>query len=395
VAFALDMVRLYEAERAARAEAEELVRQLQAERDRLQQVLDALPVGVVIVDAQGRVETLNRAGLDIVGTDTRGQSLPAPGAEVAPEYRVSRPDGTPYPPEEVPLRRSLLFGEEVRDDQQLHRHALTGRTTPLLVNSAPLRDPAGAIVGAVATFQDISALRELERTREAFLSSAAHDLKNPLTSIRGQAQLARRRLTRLDSPETAQVLVQFARIQEGADAMLDLINELVDVTRQQMGVGLDLHRVPTDLVALVQDCIEIHRDESGRPIHLEAAVPELMADVDAARIGRVVNNLLSNAIKYSPAKSAITIHLRSEEGAAGPQVVLAVQDQGMGIPAADLPHIFDRFRRAGNVVGHIQGTGIGLASARGIVEQHEGTIAVESTEGVGSTFTVRLPLAAP
>src|SRR5581483_1905657 len=113
-------------------------------------------------------------------------------------------------------------------DPQLHRHAKTGRPTPLLVNSAPLRDASGTIIGAVATFQDITALRELEQAREAFLSSAAHDLKTPLTAIRGQTQLAQRRLARLDAPETAPVLTQLARIEAGTDAMLGLINELVD-----------------------------------------------------------------------------------------------------------------------------------------------------------------------
>jgi PAS domain S-box-containing protein len=143
----------------ARQRTEELTRQVQAERDRWRQVLDVLPVGVVIVDARGQVEVLNQAGREIVGIDTRGQSLPTPGEEDAEEYRVRRPDGSPYPAQEVPLRRSLLHGEEVRDDQQLHRHAQTGRETPLLVNSAPLRDASGAIVGAVAVFQDITALQ--------------------------------------------------------------------------------------------------------------------------------------------------------------------------------------------------------------------------------------------
>ena len=177
--------------------------------------------------------------------------------------------------------------------------------------------------------------------------------------------------------------------------MVGLIDELVDVTRRQMGGGLELHRAPVDLAALVQGSVEAHCDASGRPIHLEVAVSELHADVDAARVGRVVGNLLSNALKYSPAESAIWVRLAPEDGAAGPEAVLVVRDEGIGIPAADLAHIFDRFARAGNVVGRIQGTGIGLASARGIVEQHGGTIAVESTEGVGSTFTVRLPLADP
>jgi signal transduction histidine kinase len=264
-----------------------------------------------------------------------------------------------------------------------------------LVNSAPLRDAAGVVVGAVATFQDITTLRELERSRDEFISSAAHDLKNPLTSIRGQAQLAKRRLARLATPETATVLDQLALIEESTGAMLGLINELEDLARQQMGGTIELHREPTDLVALVRGPVEALSAASGRTIHLETDVPELHATADAARIGRVVANLLSNAHKYSPAGSAIWVRIAEVAGAAGPDALIAVRDEGIGIPAADLPHIFDRFRRAGNVVGHIAGTGIGLASAQGIVEQHGGTITAESAEGAGSTFTVRLPLEAP
>jgi len=286
-----------------------------------------------------------------------------------------------------------LAGQPEQFDFRFRR--AIGAPVEVLACTSPVRADDSAVGGALGMFSDITALRELERAREEFLSSAAHDLKTPLTSIRGQAQLAQRRLTRLDNPETAPALVQLARIQEGTDAMVGLIDELVDVTRQQMGGGLELHRAPVDLVALVQGSVEAHRDASGRLIHLEMAESELHADVDAARVGRVVGNLLSNALKYSPAESAIWVRLWQEDGAAGPEAVLVVRDEGIGIPAADLAHIFDRFARAGNVVGHFQGTGIGLASARGIVEQHGGTIAVESTEGVGSTFTVRLPLTDP
>jgi signal transduction histidine kinase len=162
-----------------------------------------------------------------------------------------------------------------------------------------------------------------------------------------------------------------------------------------MGGGLELHPAPTDLVALARDCVEAQRAANGRAIHLEAEVPTLYATVDAARIARVLGNLLSNALKYSPPERPITVRVAREERDGGSKAVLAVRDEGIGIPAADLPHIFDRFRRARNVVGHIQGTGIGLASARGIVEQHGGTITAESAEGRGSTFTVRLSLGTP
>ena len=113
------------------------------------------------------------------------------------------------------------------------------------------------------------------------------------------------------------MLAQLARIQESSDAMVGLIDELVDVTRQQLGGGLALHRAPTDLVALVRRASRATSAASGRTIHLEVAVPELSAEVDAARLERVVGNLLSNALKYSPAGSAIGVWLERGGGRRG------------------------------------------------------------------------------
>ena len=103
-------------------------------------------------------------------------------------------------------------------------------------------------------------------------------------------------------------------------------------------------------------------------------------------------NVLSNAVKYSPNGGTITVSVSREDHPPGPRAVVTVRDQGLGIPAADLPRVFERFHRGQNVVGQIRGTGIGLSGSRQIVEQHGGTIGVESQEGAGATFTVRLPL---
>jgi signal transduction histidine kinase len=113
----------------------------------------------------------------------------------------------------------------------------------------------------------------------------------------------------------------------------------------------------------------------------------VIGDWDGPRLRRVLDNLLSNAIKYSPAGGEVVVTLAAD----GDSAVLRVRDQGLGIPAEDLPHIFERFRRARNAA-EIVGTGLGLSGARQLVEQHGGTIQVESQEGAGSTFTVRLPL---
>lgn len=362
---------------------------LEAERDRLRQVLDVLPAGVVIADVAGQFTVSNEAAAAIFGPDLPGRPVPRGEDEAYDTYGCRRPDGAPYPSDELPLQRAMWRGETVRGEQFLVRAAATGRDITVLANTAPLRGPDGAIVGAVGVFQDITAIKDLERAREEFLSSASHDLKAPLTSIRGQAQLAQRRLSHIDSPEVSAVARQLGLIDAGTGRMLALINELVDVARTDLGGGLDLDRRTVDLIALARGVVAQQTDLTTHRIVVDTALPELEAAVDIARIERVMANLISNAVKYSPDGGDITVKVAREDD----MVAIAVSDHGMGIPAADAPRVFERFYRAANVAGQIAGTGIGLASVRQIVERHGGRIAVESAEGVGSTFTVRLPLA--
>ncbi|HEX2170908.1 MAG TPA: HAMP domain-containing sensor histidine kinase, partial [Dehalococcoidia bacterium] len=173
-----------------------------------------------------------------------------------------------------------------------------------------------------------------------------------------------------------------------------VINELLDVASLQMGRPLDLDRQPTDLVALVSQAVADAQHAVDCPaLRVEADAPQVVGEWDAARLERVVANLLSNAIKYSPAGGEIMLTVGMDLDDTGTAwATFSVQDRGIGIPAKDVPRIFERFHRGGNVVGRIAGTGIGLAGSRQIVEQHGGTISVQSREGEGSTFTVRLPL---
>jgi signal transduction histidine kinase len=161
----------------------------------------------------------------------------------------------------------------------------------------------------------------------------------------------------------------------------------------QAGQPLALARASIDLVALARQLVaEHHYVALQHRIEVRAHVPTLFGDWDATRLERVLANLLSNAIKYSPQGGPITLALTQESTDVGGFAVLAVQDQGLGIPPDELARIFEPFQRATNVVGRIAGTGIGLASVRQILEQHGGTITVTSEVGIGSTFTVRLPL---
>jgi signal transduction histidine kinase len=232
------------------------------------------------------------------------------------------------------------------------------------------------------------------RTRDEFLLAASHDLKNPLAAIQGQAQLLRRRATRAGSLDRERVLKGLAQIETSTRMMAQLLDEWSDVARLQMGEPLHLDRQPTDLVALTRQIAAAQQQTTeSHQIVVKAAEDELVGLWDAMQLARVLGNLLGNAVKYSPAGGTITVALSRDERAEGAWATLAVRDQGVGIPAADLPHIFERFHRGSNVAGHIAGTGIGLATVRQIVEQHGGTITVESWPDKGSTFTVQLPLA--
>jgi PAS domain S-box-containing protein len=238
--------------------------------------------------------------------------------------------------------------------------------------------------------------REAVRAREYLLSLVSHDLKNPLAAIIGSAKLLRRNAGQGSTIDPERVASGLSRIDMAANKMNLLINELLDFARLQAGQPLELDRHPTDLVGLVQGVVAEHqRLNPHYKIVFEPEVSQLDGMWDAPRLERLLDNLLSNAIKYSPVGSEVRVVLAREDEPQSSSAVLSVHDQGIGIPEQDLPYVFEWFRRASNVTGNIGGSGIGLASARHVAEQHGGSISVQSREGHGSTFTLRLPLSNP
>lgn len=228
------------------------------------------------------------------------------------------------------------------------------------------------------------------RARDELLASISHDFKAPLTTIRMQAQLLSRRVRAGRIPTPDDLLEQLHRIERTTDEATALIDELLEISRLEAGQPIELNREPTDLVQLTRRVVAAYqpRIEQHR-LTFSSTEAELSGRWDARRLERVLGNLLDNALKFSDADGEVVVGLTRE----GDDAVLQVRDYGIGIPAADLPRIFDRFYRGSNVTGRTHGTGIGLASARQIVEQHGGTLTAESKEGWGSTFVMRLPLA--
>ena len=235
--------------------------------------------------------------------------------------------------------------------------------------------------------------QEATQQRDELLAMVSHDLKNPLGAIKGYSQILRRTL--VNSPLSLEERVQTSleRIEATTNRMTSIINELLDLSHLYRGQVLELIQEPVDLVALLHAVVtEQQHITQKHQISIESSVESLIIMGDSARLDRVFSNLISNAIKYDADDKPVSVSLSRSETENGSVAVVKVRDQGIGIPESDLPYVFEPFRRASNVVGKIRGTGVGLASARQIIERHGGSIYVQSTQGEGSTFTVCLPI---
>ena len=309
-------------------------------------------------------------------------SVPAgPNAEAI----IGLTDADLLPPDEAARllamkRRVLEHGERVQGEAKL---SFGSRGYDISFVIAPLHDSKGTITGLIGAPVDISDYRTLERQQRQFIAMAAHELRTPVTSILGFAQLIQRR-----DPANRHV----ATIVRQAASLDRLINDLIDSSRLEDG-RLELRRERFDLVDLARDMAEqIQPLSDAHPIRIDAPPGPLVGVWDRERLGQVIQNLLTNAIKYSPDGGAIVMRVED----LGDDVRLAVQDQGIGIPPALLPRLFDAFYRVQRMARAIRGLGLGLHISRALVEAHGGEIQAESAgEGTGSTFTITVPREPP
>ena len=374
------------ADRAALAiERVRLFDRVRTNEARLATFVEQLPVGIGLTDDTGEWLLTNAEMRQYVST-----RIPSAVPEQKPQWQCYGEDGTLLPLDQWPDVRALR-GETVSGVEcQVTREADARIWTR--VSSAPFEDAAGRVAGVVCVVQNIDAQKRAEDEHVAFLDALAHDIKNPLGAAKGQMQLARRRLDpgSLEGPRVARNLESAERAIDRANALL---GEVLDVAHFRAGRYLELHYAPVDLVALAAACLEeLQARSPEHHLALSTCAPALVGTWDGPRLDRVLRNLLENAVNYSPGGGEILLLLEesgTEDGARW--AVMRVKDSGVGIPAGDLERIFERFQRGRNVSG-IRGNGIGLTGVRQIVQQHGGTIAVESQEGHGATFTVRLPL---
>jgi two-component system phosphate regulon sensor histidine kinase PhoR len=343
-------------------------------KQQLESTFQSMLSGVLVVGTSGQILLMNSAARRIFGAreDDDGQAL----ASVVRNDKVHSL-----------VTASLDDAEEKVEEVNL----LTPAERVFQVQTALLRNEDTMVTGVVATFNDITELRNVERMKTEFVASVSHELRTPLTSIKGFIR------TLLDDTEgyyDRDTQVEFYQIiDQECDRLVRLINDLLNVSRIEAGRALELHLKPIDLRNLMARVVTSQQSYTTRhSLVLEASedLPMVVADED--KVDQILTNLINNAIKYSPDGGHVWVSARGTDG----NIEVSVKDEGVGIPEEHLDKIFARFhrvesgdsRRAG-------GTGIGLYLVKHLVEAHHGRIRVDSRVDQGSTFTFTIPLTPP
>ena len=335
--------------------------------DQLETVVDGLRDGVVVVDEQLSTVSMNRAAAELLDVPRRssiGQSLVVVTRD-ADIVRVVREavDGRPVQALPIDYRRS---GRQLTVQVQVVR----GRRQTLVI----------------VVLQDVTEIRRLESVRRDFVANVSHELRTPLASIRALAETLE--AGAMDDAEVGPDFVR--RIVSEVDRMTTLVDGLIDLGRLQAG-RMSLHREPTMIGSIIDDVVGRLRsqvEEGKRAVRVELSPGLPPIDVDRIRIDQVLTNLLHNAIKFTAPGGKITVSASCRDDA----IAIDVCDTGVGIAPDEVERVFERFYKS-DQSRHSSGTGLGLSIAKHIVLAHGGSIRASSELGVGSTFTVELPIA--
>ncbi len=332
---------------------------LQRQLEDFQAVFRHLADGIILLDPKGRILLVNPAAEQAFSI-RQDQVLGKPIVEAIPHPDLQAMLARPHSNE-------VSYHEINLDD---------GRAFSAHLAVVPH-------VGSAITLQDISYLKELDRIKTDFVHTISHDLRSPLTSVLGYAELIGR-----TGPLNEHQREFMNRLQTSIRQVTALINDLLDLGRLEAGLDTRCEVVQLkDIVEYVLDMLRPQIEARQQKVDFEAGstLPPLRAN--PLRLRQMVDNLLNNAIKYTPQGGKIGVRLRAKNG----QVILEVSDTGPGIPPADQPHIFEKFYRARNVPEDLPGSGLGLAIVKAIVDNYQGRVWVESTPGKGTTFFVVLP----
>lgn len=339
-----------------------LFQETETEHTKLQAILSRTADAVIVTDEETRIILFNQAA----------ENAFCPGTQVTAGQLLA----------EVVHNQDLiaLFTQTHGDNPPLRAEIMLEGDRTLYATLSPIDG-----VGRVAVMQDITHLKKLDQMKSDFVSTVSHDLRSPLTTIKGFVDL----MGVVGSlNEQQQDFV--SRIQKSVVTITDLINDLLDIGRIEAEVNLNMEKCALD--EIVTKAVDGIRDQAeGKRHTLAVTIPPRLSPVwgNPLRLRQVADNLLNNAIKYTPEGGKITVWIEDYDS----QIALNVSDNGIGIPPEEQLYIFDKFYRVRSAeTENIAGTGLGLAIVKTIVEKHNGRVWVESEPGKGSTFTVLLPI---
>jgi two-component system, OmpR family, sensor histidine kinase SenX3 len=337
----------------------------EADRDRFFEALRAHDDGVVVVDAQGTTVLRNAA---------------------AERYHAAR-----HADALAEAAIGELLQQACRGEGGHRELTLFGPPREVLsVRAVPLRDGAG-VFGAVAYIRDVSETRRTESVRRDFVANVSHELKTPI----GALALLAETMSAGGDPVVMNQLAE--RVLREADRLARIVDDLLDLSLIEAQEAPTREQTPVArIVSEAVERVKAQADAAGIPLLCGEVAPDLVVSCDSRQLVSALTNLFDNAVKYSDAGRPIECSAATTEGAAAPQVSITVRDHGLGIPSRDLERIFERFYRVDRARSRATGgTGLGLAIVRHVVHAHGGDVTVESIEGEGSAFTLRLPLAQP
>jgi PAS domain S-box-containing protein len=345
-----------------------LYQQAEEERQRLAAVLEVTPDAVVAVDRQGRITIANPASESVLTTDRESAIGQAAAAVIEAE----------------PIQE--LLDEKGAQDQTVEVRLDDGRV--LSASAREIWSGGWRSVGRVAVLWDITHYKKLDMLKSEFVSTVSHDLRAPLTLMRGYSTMISM-VGALNEQQKEFV----SKILDSIDGMSQLVENLLDLGRIEAGMGLDLEQI--EVSDILGDAVSAYRPTAvNKKVSLEVDVEGELAPLraDPTLLRQALANVIDNAIKYTPAGGHVTVRAWQEGG----DQVLSVEDTGVGIAPADQARLFERFYRARRPESlKTRGSGLGLAIVKSIVEQHGGRVLVESRLGAGSTFTLYVPMSPP
>lgn len=405
---AIERSRLLESERNARAEVEQLNRELRSAIADLHTVLDVVPIGIGIArDADCVDIRVNPAFAGQLGITPDMNASKSGGEGPGLPFRIMQ-DSREVPPDMLPMQRAAREGVTLANIEYDIVH-LDGRVTRLLEFASPLRDSNGRVRGAVGAFVDITerdlliqaereARAEAEqasRAKSEFLAVMSHELRTPLNAIGGYADLL---AMEIHGPITEQQRQDLDRLQRSQKHLLGLINELLDYARLETGsVAFAMESVPVaSAVNVAESLIAPQVRAKGLTLDIQQCNPDVMVQADPEKLSQVLLNLLSNAVKFTDSGGTITVTCTELPTSAGgePMLEIAVRDTGIGIGAEDHDAIFEPFVQIGRALNRpAEGTGLGLAISRDLARGMGGDVTTRSSLGAGAEFLLTLPRA--